>query len=164
VRPLAGRGLLCAPSKPEHQGRPAPSISVSHVFARGCCPTPGPIDGRIQNSRRRTGATVSHAKWLCAPLQNITASRHPSPRSDLLRGGQVRRQRQFAGRLAADEQLRQCVIKTGEDRVDAWSAIDLSRDEISRISRTIAHAMYRARSLRRWSLTRAGLGVRLVAT
>ena len=51
----------------------------------------------------------------------------------------------FAARRAADEQLRQCVVKTGEDRLDALSAdYNLSRDEISRIYRTIADVIYRA--------------------
>src|SRR5262245_38863252 len=51
----------------------------------------------------------------------------------------------FAARRAADEQLRLCVIKTGEDRLDALSAdYKLSRDEVSRIYRTIADVMYRA--------------------
>ena len=51
----------------------------------------------------------------------------------------------FAARRAADEQLRQCVIKTGEDRLDALSAdYKLSRDEVSRLYRTIADVMYRA--------------------
>jgi hypothetical protein len=51
----------------------------------------------------------------------------------------------FAARRAADEQLRQCVVKTGEDRLDALSAdYKLSRDEVSRIYRTIADVIYRA--------------------
>jgi hypothetical protein len=44
-----------------------------------------------------------------------------------------------------DEALRQCVIGTGEDRLDALSAdYKLSRDEVSRLYRTIADVMYRA--------------------
>jgi len=51
----------------------------------------------------------------------------------------------FAARRAADEQLRQCVIRIGEDRLDALSAdYKLSRDEVSRLYRTIADVMYRA--------------------
>ena len=51
----------------------------------------------------------------------------------------------FAARRAADEALRQCVIGTGEDRLDALSAdYKLSRDEVSRLYRTIADVMYRA--------------------
>lgn len=51
----------------------------------------------------------------------------------------------FAARRAADEQLRQCVVRTGEDRLDALSAdYKLSRDEVARIYRTIADVMYRA--------------------
>jgi len=51
----------------------------------------------------------------------------------------------FAARRAADEQLRLCVIKTGEDRLEALSTdYKLSRDEVSRLYRTIADVMYRA--------------------
>jgi hypothetical protein len=51
----------------------------------------------------------------------------------------------FAARRVADEQLRLCVIKTGEDRLDALSAdYKLSRDEVFRLYRTIADVMYRA--------------------
>jgi hypothetical protein len=51
----------------------------------------------------------------------------------------------FRARRAADEALRLCVIKTGEDRLDTLSAeYDLSRDEVSRLYRTIAAVMYRA--------------------
>jgi len=51
----------------------------------------------------------------------------------------------FVARRVADEQLRQCVVKTGEDRLDTLSAdYHLSRDEVSRIYRTIADVMYRA--------------------
>jgi hypothetical protein len=51
----------------------------------------------------------------------------------------------FVARRTADEQLRLCVIRTGEDRLDALSAdYKLSRDEVSRAYRMIAELMYRA--------------------
>jgi len=51
----------------------------------------------------------------------------------------------FEARRAADEELRLCVIRTGEDRFDALRAdYDLSRGEISRLYQTVADAMYRA--------------------
>jgi hypothetical protein len=51
----------------------------------------------------------------------------------------------FDARRAADEALRQCVVSTAEDRLDALSAeYGLSRDEVSRIYRAIADVMHRA--------------------
>lgn len=48
----------------------------------------------------------------------------------------------FAARRAADEALRLCVVRTGEDRLDALSAdYGLDRDEVSRLYRTIADVM-----------------------
>jgi hypothetical protein len=51
----------------------------------------------------------------------------------------------FAARRAADEELRLCVMRSGEDRLEALSAdYGLSREEVSRLYRTIADVMYRA--------------------
>jgi hypothetical protein len=51
----------------------------------------------------------------------------------------------FEARRTADEELRVCVIRTGEDRLDALSAgYGLNREEVSRLYRTIADIMYRA--------------------
>jgi hypothetical protein len=51
----------------------------------------------------------------------------------------------FDARRAADEALRQCVIGTAEDRLDALSVeYALSREEVSRIYRAIADVMHRA--------------------
>jgi hypothetical protein len=51
----------------------------------------------------------------------------------------------FEARRAADEDLRACVIKVGEDRVEALSATyRLSRDDVTRVYRSIADVMYRA--------------------
>ena len=68
----------------------------------------------------------------------------------------------FAARRAADEQLRQCVVRTGEDRLDALSAdYKLSRDEVARI---LSHHRRRdvpRRPLWRRSLHRAGVALGL---
>lgn len=51
----------------------------------------------------------------------------------------------FEARHAADEALRQCVIKTGLDRQDELGATyGLSHDAIRRLYRSIADVMYRA--------------------
>lgn len=51
----------------------------------------------------------------------------------------------FAARRAADEELRLCVRRTGDDRLDALSAdYGLGREEVSLIYRTIADVMHRA--------------------
>jgi hypothetical protein len=51
----------------------------------------------------------------------------------------------FAARRAADEELRLCVIRSGDDRLDALSTeYSLSREDVSRLYRVIADAMYRA--------------------
>lgn len=48
-------------------------------------------------------------------------------------------------RVRADEQLRQCVTETGEKRMPVLvTEYDLSPDQISRLYRNIADAMYRA--------------------
>ena len=52
----------------------------------------------------------------------------------------------FEARRAADEALRACIISTGEHRLDALSAdYGLSREEVSRLYRTIADMTYRLR-------------------
>lgn len=51
----------------------------------------------------------------------------------------------FQARRVADEALRLCVIRTGEDRLDALSTeYRVSREEVSQLYRTIADVMYRA--------------------
>jgi hypothetical protein len=51
----------------------------------------------------------------------------------------------FFARRAADEELRACVVDTGEKRLDALSAeYGLRREEVSRLYQTVAEVMYRA--------------------
>jgi hypothetical protein len=51
----------------------------------------------------------------------------------------------YAARRHADEQLRQCVIRTGKGRAaDLMSDYGLSRDQVSTLYRSVADVMYRA--------------------
>jgi hypothetical protein len=60
-------------------------------------------------------------------------------------GRQADAKRSYDARRSADEQLRQCVIRTGEQRMPVlMNDYSLSRDQVSTLYRSIADAMYRA--------------------
>ncbi|MEC4687536.1 MAG: hypothetical protein VST64_04430 [Nitrospirota bacterium] len=51
----------------------------------------------------------------------------------------------FEARRIADEQLRQCVIRVGEKRMeDLMATYGLNRDRVTLLYRSIAEVMYRA--------------------
>lgn len=60
-------------------------------------------------------------------------------------GRQVDAEASYTARLRADDQLRRCVVETGERRVPVLMAdYGLSRDQVSALYRSIADVMYKA--------------------